>query len=82
MDFELCVFLSDINVNVNTDLINEVFTVGRSNKCDYDLDNGGKGGLKEKHMVQTSKNHFKITRDLSSEDNPVYIEVLHSTLFN
>lgn len=59
------------------DLRNDSYTVGRSASCDYDLD---KCGIKEKLLVQISKNHFKITRDLSAIDNPVYIEVVCFTL--
>lgn len=54
------------------DLVTEIFTVGRTENCDYDLD---KSGLKRKLVLQMSKTHFKITRDLSATDNPVYIEV-------
>lgn len=54
------------------DLTTATYTVGRSASCDYDLD---KCGMKPKHVVQISKKHFKITRDLSAVDNPVYIEV-------
>lgn len=61
-----------LNGNVIKDLTTESYTVGRSVNCDYDLD---KCGMKKKHVVQISKNHFKITRDLSAVDNPVYIEV-------
>lgn len=64
-----------VNVNIIKDLTTDTYTVGRSAKCNYDLDNGGEGGMKPKHLVQISKNHFKLTRDLSALDNPVYIEV-------
>lgn len=56
-----------------SDLTSEQFSVGRATSCDYNL---VAADIKQKHLVQMSKKHFQITRDLTEMDNPVYIEVI------
>lgn len=54
------------------DLTMDEFTAGRATSCDYSLQ---EAEIKQKLLVQMSKRHFKITRDLKEIDSPVYIEV-------
>lgn len=54
------------------ELTSESFTVGRATNCEYTLQ---APDIKQKYLVQMSKRHFQITRDLSETDAPVYIEV-------
>lgn len=55
------------------DLTSEKFTAGRATSCDYSLQ---APQIKQKLLVQMSKRHFQITRDLTQDDSPVYIQVM------
>lgn len=57
------------------DLTSDKFSVGRATSCDYNL---VAADIKQKHLVQMSKKHFQITRDLTEMDSPVYIEVIET----
>lgn len=56
----------------NFDLTKDSFTIGRATNCDYCLQ---APDIKQKNLVQISKRHFQITRDVREIDSPVYIEV-------
>lgn len=56
-----------------SDLTKDSFTVGRATNCDYSLQ---APQIKQKLLVQMSKRHFQITKNLSDMDSPVYIEVI------
>lgn len=56
----------------NYDLTKESFTIGRATNCDYCLQ---APDIKQKNLVQISKRHFQITRDVKEIDSPVFIEV-------
>lgn len=55
------------------DLTNETFSIGRANECDYIL---SAPNIKQKLLLQISKRHFVITRDLSDMTSPTYIQVI------
>lgn len=55
-----------------SELSHETFTVGRATSSDYSLQ---AQEIKQKLLVQMSKRHFQITRNLKEIDSPVYIEV-------
>ncbi|XP_055295026.1 ovarian-specific serine/threonine-protein kinase Lok [Sitodiplosis mosellana] len=57
----------------NFDLTSDTFTAGRATSCDYSL---SAEQIKQKLLVQMSKRHFQITRNLTEVDSPVYIEDL------
>lgn len=60
------------------DLTNETFTAGRTNTSDYCF---SAPEVPAKMLLQLSKEHFKITKDLSDLSNPAYIEVNVVTVF-
>ena len=69
-----CILLQFLAISIClSDLTSEQFSVGRATSCDYNL---VAADIKQKHLVQMSKKHFQITRDLTEMDNPVYIEVI------
>ncbi|XP_031624193.1 ovarian-specific serine/threonine-protein kinase Lok-like [Contarinia nasturtii] len=57
----------------NVDLTNDTFVAGRASNCNYSLQ---APEIKQKLLIQMSKQHFKISRDLAEMDSPVYIEDL------
>lgn len=59
------------------ELTKDTFIVGRATSCDYSLQ---APKIKQKLLVQMSKRHFQITRDLSDVESPVYIEVIHKLI--
>lgn len=59
--------------NFYSDLTNENFSIGRANSCDYCL---SAPEVKQKLLLQMSKRHFTITRDLSDLSNPTYLQVI------
>lgn len=56
-----------------TDLLNQTFSAGRANSCDYCF---SAPKVPQKLLLQLSKVHFTITRDLSDSCNPAYLEVI------
>lgn len=54
------------------DLVNDTFSAGRANNCDYCF---SAPNVPSKLLLQTSKVHFTITKDLKDASNPIYLEV-------
>lgn len=60
------------------DLSKNSFSIGRATTSEYCLK---APEIKQKLLLQMSKQHCHITRDLSDDSNPTYIEVSKLTAF-